>query len=106
MPPRLADRLSAARRRRFIGRSNELQIFEHVLEANEPPFYVLIDTCELLAPLDSWLRDVFLRDWQRSGERRDLGALTDQSGVGMTPSCCSMPMKSQLTQDSAILPCS
>ena len=133
MPPRLADRLSAGRRRRFTGRNAELQLFEAALVSDEPPFFVLfvygpggvgkssllgqyarlcgehqanaytvdarnieafpeaflaalalamglrpdespveamiarggrhvilIDTYELLAPLDGWLRDVFL----------------------------------------------
>lgn len=133
MPPRLADRLSAGRRRRFIGRDAELKLFEDALTSEEPPFYmlfvygpggvgkssllgqfarlcaehrvnayaidarniealpdaflaalalamglspgaspveamltgggrhvILIDTYELLAPLDGWLRDVFL----------------------------------------------
>lgn len=41
MPPRLADRLNAGRRRRFIGRANELQLFASALAADEPPFYVL-----------------------------------------------------------------
>ncbi len=133
MSPRLGDRLSAARRRRFIGRTVELALFESALVAEELPFFVLyvhgpgglgkttlltqfarlaeqaqvaayaldarnleptpeafsaglnlamgadplaipadvlaarpgrqvilVDTYELLAPLDSWLRDVFL----------------------------------------------
>ena len=133
MSSRLLDRLNSARRRRFIGRSAELTLFEDALAAPELPFFVLyvhgpggvgkttlldqyarlaretgatvlsldarnleptaeaflagvclalgadpsqspaealaerpnrsillIDTYELLAPLDGWLRDVFL----------------------------------------------
>ncbi len=133
MSSRLADRLAAARRRRFIGRTAELTLFESAIAAEELPFFVLyvygpgglgktsllsqfarlagqgqvlayaldarnieptpeafnaglclamgiaptssptdalaarpgrhvilVDTYELLAPLDSWLRDVFL----------------------------------------------
>ena len=41
MPPRLADRLSAGRRRRFIGRNAELQLFEAALVSDEPPYFVL-----------------------------------------------------------------
>lgn len=41
MSPRLADRLSAGRRRRFIGRATELQIFADALAAPELPFSVL-----------------------------------------------------------------
>lgn len=41
MPPRLADRLSAGRRRRFIGRTNELQLFASALTADELPFCAL-----------------------------------------------------------------
>lgn len=133
MSLRLADRLSAARQRRFIGRAAELALFQSALAAEELPFFVLyvhgpggvgktsllnqfawlaeqaevpvttidarnieptpeafsagvalamgleptaapasaltarpsrhvilVDTYELLAPLDSWLREVFL----------------------------------------------
>lgn len=41
MSPRLADRLSAARRRRFIGRVPEQALFESAITAGELPFYVL-----------------------------------------------------------------
>lgn len=41
MSPRLADRLSAARRRRFIGRTAELALFESALLAEELPFFIL-----------------------------------------------------------------
>ncbi len=129
---RLADRLSAARQNRFIGRAAELALFQSTLDAAELPFYLLlvhgpggvgktslldqfsqlaeqagaavwrldarnfeptpaafqaslaqalgsdpaqppaeaiaqrgrgvllVDTCELLAPLEGWLRDLFL----------------------------------------------
>jgi hypothetical protein len=133
MPSRLADRLSAARQRRFVGRANEQALFRSALAASELPFQVLyvfgpggvgkttllnaleaegeqaqipilrvdarnvepspdiflgalrlalnlspadpplpdvlarsprsiliLDTCENLAPLDGWLREVFL----------------------------------------------
>jgi hypothetical protein len=133
MAQRLADRLLAARRRRFVGRENERDLFRAAVSSQELPFYVLhiygpggvgkttllkqcaalcddlhitsiyidarnvepsaeafigalqmalkisppalpldaiaavgrrhvilIDTCELLAPLDNWLREVFL----------------------------------------------
>lgn len=135
MPPRLADKLAAARRRRFVGRAAEQALFQSALAAPELPFQlihvfgpggvgkttllnsfesaceqadvsyiridarniepapetfvgvvrlalnlaptdpplpdvlarstrsvILIDTCESLAPLDAWLRDVFLPD--------------------------------------------
>lgn len=38
-PPRLADRLAAARR--FVGRAAELELFRAALAADEPPFAVL-----------------------------------------------------------------
>lgn len=133
MTARLGDRLKAARRRHFVGREAEKQLFQAALTANEPPFFVLhiygpggvgktsllhefarlaeqsqvqpgyldarnleavpdsflvalaqslglaapadplpaianysqrlvilVDTYELLAPLDTWLRDIFL----------------------------------------------
>src|SRR5688572_11900040 len=41
MSTRLADRLSAARQRRFAGRSAELSLFRDALAAEEPPFAVL-----------------------------------------------------------------
>lgn len=41
MAPRLADRISAARRRRFIGRAAEQSLFESAISADELPFYVL-----------------------------------------------------------------
>ncbi len=40
-PPRLADRLAAARRRRFVGRRAELDLFRSALLAAPPPFAVL-----------------------------------------------------------------
>jgi DNA-binding SARP family transcriptional activator len=39
--PRLASRLAAARRRSFVGRSDELALFARALRAEEPPFTVL-----------------------------------------------------------------
>lgn len=134
MPPRLADKLAAARQRRFVGRAAEQALFQSALAAPELPFQllyvfgpggvgktsllnsfesaceqanvphlridarnvepspdtfvgalrltlnlsptdpsglpdvlartprsvILIDTCENLAPLDAWLREVFL----------------------------------------------
>jgi hypothetical protein len=39
--PRLADRLAAARRGRFVGRMAELETFRAALLADEPPFAVL-----------------------------------------------------------------
>ena len=41
MSPRLADRISAARRRRFIGRTAEQALFEFAISAAELPFYIL-----------------------------------------------------------------
>ncbi|MBI4493773.1 MAG: AAA family ATPase [Chloroflexi bacterium] len=41
MSTRLADRLSAARRRRFVGRTGELALFQSALTTPEPPFCVL-----------------------------------------------------------------
>lgn len=41
MPPRLAERLSLARQRQFVGRAPELGLFEQALESDEPPFVVL-----------------------------------------------------------------
>lgn len=41
MPPRLADRLSAERRRNFVGRAAERALFQAPLEAPELPFLVL-----------------------------------------------------------------
>ncbi|MGH7575599.1 MAG: ATP-binding protein [Longimicrobiales bacterium] len=38
---RLADRLAAAQRRRFVGRRAELELFSSALHAEEPPFAVL-----------------------------------------------------------------
>src|SRR5262245_49249844 len=40
-PSRLADRLTAARRGRFVGREAELELFRSALLATEPPFAVL-----------------------------------------------------------------
>ncbi|HRI55759.1 MAG TPA: ATP-binding protein, partial [Anaerolineae bacterium] len=39
---RLADRLSAARHNRFIGRAAELALFQSALDADELPFYLLL----------------------------------------------------------------
>jgi hypothetical protein len=39
--PRLADRLAVARRRRFVGRAEELALFASALAADEPPFALL-----------------------------------------------------------------
>jgi hypothetical protein len=39
--PRIADRLAAARRGRFVGRIAELELFRSALLAAEPPFAVL-----------------------------------------------------------------
>jgi hypothetical protein len=41
MPSRLADRLAAARRTRFVGRSSEIQVFQSALNAEELPFQIL-----------------------------------------------------------------
>ena len=41
MSSRLADRLAAVRRRRFIGRTSELALFESAIAADELPFFVL-----------------------------------------------------------------
>ncbi len=41
MSPRLADRISAARWRRFIGRVGEQTLFEFAITADELPFYIL-----------------------------------------------------------------
>jgi hypothetical protein len=41
MTMRLADRLSAARHRQFVGRDNERSLFQAALESPELPFYVL-----------------------------------------------------------------
>ncbi|ACY98526.1 MULTISPECIES: AAA family ATPase [Thermomonospora] len=123
-PATLADRLRQARRRRFVGRAEELELLRSALACDEPPFGVLfvhgpggvgkstlltmlaevaeeagarpvrldartleptppaflaavralggdreregartvlmVDTCELLAPLEEWLREEFL----------------------------------------------
>ncbi len=41
MSVRLGDRLKAARRRHFVGRDGEKQMFQAALTATEPPFFVL-----------------------------------------------------------------
>lgn len=41
MPPRLADHLDAARRRRFVGRAAEQSLFQSTLASEELPIYVL-----------------------------------------------------------------
>lgn len=41
MSTRLADRLGTARRKRFVGRSAEIQLFDTALKTAEPPFQVL-----------------------------------------------------------------
>jgi hypothetical protein len=41
MSSRLADRLKAARRRRFVGRASEVALFRAALGADELPFFVL-----------------------------------------------------------------
>jgi hypothetical protein len=41
MPLRLADQLSVARQRRFIGRSDEIALFESALTADALPFHLL-----------------------------------------------------------------
>ena len=38
---RIADRLASARRRRFVGREEEIEIFRSALQAGEPPFVAL-----------------------------------------------------------------
>jgi DNA-binding winged helix-turn-helix (wHTH) protein len=40
-PPRVADRLASARRRRFVGREEEIEIFRLALGDDEPPFVAL-----------------------------------------------------------------
>src|SRR5919199_6633352 len=85
MASRLADRLQLARHRRFVGRDDERAVepspdgFVDALRAAlglgpgvspldalaaRPEFgprqVLLVDTYEVLAPLDAWLRDVFL----------------------------------------------
>ncbi|UGT55929.1 ATP-binding protein [Nocardia asteroides] len=40
-PPTVADRLRRARRRRFVGRVGEVELFRTALDAEEPPFTVL-----------------------------------------------------------------
>src|SRR3989304_2286011 len=60
MSTRLADRLIAARHRRFVGRAAACDPFHSALAAPSRPHVILIDTCETLAPLDGWLRDTFL----------------------------------------------
>jgi hypothetical protein len=40
-PVRLADRLVAAQRRRFVGRAGELELFRSALQEGEPPFALL-----------------------------------------------------------------
>ena len=39
--PKLGDRLSAARRRQFVGRSSELALFQSALDADELPFQIM-----------------------------------------------------------------
>lgn len=39
--PRLADRLESARRKNFVGRATELELFRQALHDTEPPFAVL-----------------------------------------------------------------
>ncbi|MCC7160943.1 MAG: AAA family ATPase [Anaerolineae bacterium] len=41
MTPRLADRLASARRTRFVGRQDEIQMFQAALRVKEPPFQAL-----------------------------------------------------------------
>lgn len=41
MPESLADRLRVAHHQRFVGRTDELALFERALDADEPPFAVL-----------------------------------------------------------------
>ncbi|MFF0545719.1 ATP-binding protein [Nocardia thailandica] len=40
-PPTVAERLRAARRRRFVGRAGEVALFRDALDAADPPFTVL-----------------------------------------------------------------
>lgn len=40
-PPTVADRLRTARRRRFVGRAGEVELFRTALDVGEPPFTVL-----------------------------------------------------------------
>ncbi|MFI8974973.1 ATP-binding protein [Nocardia asteroides] len=40
-PRTVADRLRSARRRRFVGRAGEVELFRSALDADEPPFTVL-----------------------------------------------------------------
>lgn len=41
MPPRLADRLRAARDHLFVGREQELGLFRDALQSDEPAYYIL-----------------------------------------------------------------
>ena len=41
MSPSLADRLTQARHKRFVGRDGELAVFESALRAELLPFYIL-----------------------------------------------------------------
>jgi hypothetical protein len=70
----LSDRLRAARRRRFVGRQPEFELFRLTLLdpdlgcgdspidalAMAPAAVLLFDTHELLAPPDGWLRESLL----------------------------------------------
>lgn len=68
MSSRLADRLSAARHKQFVGRDNELALFQSVLTSAEFPFFVLYvfgpSGVELLG---SWLKNI--RGYSRSVAR-------------------------------------
>ena len=41
LSPRVADRLASARRRRFVGREDEIELFRLALSDDEPPFVAL-----------------------------------------------------------------
>ena len=71
MTTRLADRLSAARRRRFVGRAAELELLRAALTAGTAPYLAFTDA----------LRDLGRAVGPRAWERMRAGAAPELAGV-------------------------
>lgn len=94
---RLADRLAAARRGRFVGREAELELFRSALLAEQPPFAVLY----LYGP-GGIGKTTLLREYARMAEQQGVPALLlDGRGLDPSPQAFSSALRRALGLDEA-----